>query len=242
MTIRLQVGGWPGEDRATRRRLLSGMIPTADCLIATNHRTTHRARAMGRAYCARKTTLPTRSFPILARGQFGELYYLGQGFLTVAHVVSKRLLVVHELKSKVGVPSEPCTELIPSFFGIELCAILIVRAICHLRSEGISIVAVVAQGLWSASGGETAGAILCGPWQHAARRSATEPRQHFLLRCSLAQNCRAPLLIGYNLCRTVHIPWQRCSWVQPSCPRPPWPLQCQFLVVQQAPLARGEQA
>ena len=36
---------------------------------------------MGRAYCARKTTLPTRSFPILAGGQFGELYYLGQGLL-----------------------------------------------------------------------------------------------------------------------------------------------------------------
>ena len=67
------------------------------------------------------------------------------GFLTVAHVVPKRLLVVRELKSKVGVPSEPCTELIPSFFGIELCAILIVWAICHFRSEGISIVVVVAE-------------------------------------------------------------------------------------------------
>ena len=54
------------------------MSPTANYLTATNHRTTHRARAMGRAYCARKTTLPTRSFPILAGGQFGELYDLGQ--------------------------------------------------------------------------------------------------------------------------------------------------------------------
>ena len=68
-----------------------------------------------------------------------------RGFLTVAHVVSKRLLVVRELKSKVGVPSEPCTELIPSFFGIEMCAILVVWAICHPRSEGISIVVVVAE-------------------------------------------------------------------------------------------------
>ena len=52
--------------------------------------------------------------------QSGELYYLGRRFLTAAHVVPKRLLVVRELKSKVGVPSEPCTELIPSFFGLEM--------------------------------------------------------------------------------------------------------------------------
>ena len=95
-----------------------------------------------------------------------------RGFLTVAHVVSKRLLVILELKPEIGVPSEPCTELIPSFFSEELYAILVVWAICHFRSEGISLVVVVVedtQRLWSASGGETAGAILCGPWQHVAQ-------------------------------------------------------------------------
>ena len=65
--------------------------------------------------------------------------------MTVAHVVPKRLLVVRELKSKVGVSSEPCTELIPSFFGSEIWAILVVWAICHPRSEGISMVAEVTE-------------------------------------------------------------------------------------------------
>ena len=72
---------------------------------------------MGGAYCARKTTLPTRSWRGDSPASF--ITWVG-GFLTVAHVVPKRLLVVRELKSKVGVPSEPCTELIPSFFGIEM--------------------------------------------------------------------------------------------------------------------------
>ena len=67
------------------------------------------------------------------------------GFLTVAHVVSKRLLVTRELNSKVGVSSEPCTELIPSIFGVEMWAILVVWAICHLKSEGISIAVVVTE-------------------------------------------------------------------------------------------------
>ena len=60
-------------------------------------------------------------------------------------MVSKRLLVILELKPEIGVPGEPCTELIPSFFGIELCAILIVWAICHFRSEGISLMVVVVE-------------------------------------------------------------------------------------------------
>ena len=65
--------------------------------------------------------------------------------MTVAHVVPKRLLVVRKLKSKVGVPSEPRTELIPSIFGVEIWAILIVWAICHPRSEGISMGVVVTE-------------------------------------------------------------------------------------------------
>ena len=50
-----------------------------------------------------------------------------RGFLTVAHVVSKRLLVVRELKSKVGVPSEPCTE---------LPIVLRYRDVCHIGCMG----------------------------------------------------------------------------------------------------------
>ena len=65
------------------------------------------------------------------------------GFLTIAHVVLKRLLVGHKLKPESRVPSEPYTKLIPSFFGIELRAILIVWAICHFRSQRISFVVVV---------------------------------------------------------------------------------------------------
>ena len=67
------------------------------------------------------------------------------GFLTVAHVVPKRLLVARELNSKLGIPSEPRTELIPSIFGVEMWAILVVWAICHLRSEGISMAVVVTE-------------------------------------------------------------------------------------------------
>ena len=40
-----------------------------------------RARAMGGAYCARKTLLPSRSFPLLAGGQSCELCYLGRRLL-----------------------------------------------------------------------------------------------------------------------------------------------------------------
>ena len=40
--------------------------------------------------------------------------------MTVAHVVPKSVLAVRKLKSEVGVSSEPCTELIPSFFGVEI--------------------------------------------------------------------------------------------------------------------------
>ena len=67
------------------------------------------------------------------------------GFLTVAHVVPKCLLVALELKSKLGVPSEPGTELIPSLFGVVMWAILVVWTICHLRSERISFAVVVTE-------------------------------------------------------------------------------------------------
>ena len=60
-------------------------------------------------------------------------------------MVSKRLLVILELTPEIGVPSEPCTELIPLFFRVGLCAILVVWAICHFRSEGISLVVVVVE-------------------------------------------------------------------------------------------------
>ena len=67
------------------------------------------------------------------------------GFLTVAHVVPKRLLVARELNSKLGIPSEPHTELIPSIFGVEMWAILVVWAICHFGSERISMAVVVTE-------------------------------------------------------------------------------------------------
>ena len=82
----------------------------------------------------------------------------------------------------------------------------------------------------------------CAGHGNTEPRSATVPRQHFLYQCSLVQSCQAQLLIGYNPCRIGHIPWQRCSWVQLSCPHSPWSLQCKPLVVQQAPPAQGGQA
>ena len=60
----------------TRRWSLCGETPTGDRPTAT----THRAEAVGEAYCARKTLLQTRSFPLLEGGQYGELYYLGRRF------------------------------------------------------------------------------------------------------------------------------------------------------------------
>ena len=69
-----------------------------------------------------------------------------RGFLTVAHVVPKRLLVACELTSKLGIPSEPCTELVPSAFRVEEWAILvIIWAIFHFRSERISMAVVVTE-------------------------------------------------------------------------------------------------
>ena len=85
--------------------MLCGRTPTGDCPTATTHKTTQKAKAMGEAYCARKTLLQTRSFPLLEGG--------------LAHMVSKRLLVAPKLKSKLRVPSEPFTELIPSSFGVD---------------------------------------------------------------------------------------------------------------------------
>ena len=66
-------------------------------------------------------------------------------FLTVAHLVPKRLLVACELTSKLGIPSQPCTELVPSAFRVEKWAILVKRAIFHFRSEGISMAVVVTE-------------------------------------------------------------------------------------------------
>ena len=85
--------------------------------------------------------MPTRSFPILAGGQFGELYCLGQWLLDQNPCGLEAPVVGHQLKPESGVPSEPCTKLVPSYFGAELCAILIVWAICHFRSERMSFVA-----------------------------------------------------------------------------------------------------
>ena len=64
------------------------------------------------------------------------------GFLTVAHVIPKCLLMAHELEPERGVPSEPPTELIPFLLGVVSRAILVVRTIRHLRSERISFAVV----------------------------------------------------------------------------------------------------
>ena len=95
-------------------------------------------RRWKRACCDRKT----RSFPLLEEGQHGELCYLGR---RLAHVVSKRLLVACELTSELGIPSEPCTELIPSAFRVEKWAILVIWAIFHFWGERTSMAAVVAE-------------------------------------------------------------------------------------------------
>ena len=63
----------------------------------------------------------------------------------MAHVVSKCLLMARELESERGVPSEPPTELIPFLFGAVNRAILVVRPICHLRSERTSFAVAVTE-------------------------------------------------------------------------------------------------
>ena len=78
-------------------------------------------------------------------------------FLTVAHLVPKRLLVACELTSKLGIPSEPCTELVPSAFRVEGLAILVIRAIFHFRTEGISMAVVVTEESTRNSGQHIAG-------------------------------------------------------------------------------------
>ena len=80
-----------------------------------------------------------------------------RGFLTVAHVVPKRLLVACELTSKLGIPSEPCAELIPSAFRVEQWAILVIWAIFHFRSERISMAVVVTENSTSNFGQHIAG-------------------------------------------------------------------------------------
>ena len=53
--------------------------------------------------------------------------------------------MARELESERGVPSEPPTELIPFLFGVVNRAILVVRTICHLRSERVSFAVVVTE-------------------------------------------------------------------------------------------------
>ena len=73
------------------------MTPTANYLTATNHRTTHRRGRWGRAYCARNRRGASRFW----RGDSSASFITWvRGFLTKVHVVSKRLLVVQELKPK----------------------------------------------------------------------------------------------------------------------------------------------
>ena len=76
---------------------------------------------------------------------------------TVAHLVPKCLLVACELPPKRGVPSEPCAELVPSAFCVEVLARLVIRAIFHFRTEGISMTVVVTEESTGNSGQRIAG-------------------------------------------------------------------------------------
>ena len=147
-----------------------------------------RPAVIGRPCCRRGACLSWR------RGSTASFVTWVSGFLTVAHVIPKRLLVACELTSKLGIPSEPSAELIPSAFRVEEWAILVVWAIFHFRSERISMAVVVSEDSTRNFGGETADSNLCGTWQFGARRSATERQLYLLHGCSLAQNCQAPLL------------------------------------------------
>ena len=144
MTIRSQEGGWL---RPPTRRGdgCCGRTPTVDYLTATARGTTYRAKAMGGAYCARKTLLPTRSFPLLEGGQSGELYYLGRRLLDCSPCGREAPACGPRVEVQSWSSSEPNTELIPSIFGAEIWAILIVWAICHLGSERISMVKSIAR-------------------------------------------------------------------------------------------------
>ena len=112
---------------------------------------------MGEASCDRKTLLQTRSFPLLEEGRYGELYYVGRRLPDCTHLVPKRLLVACELTSKRGIPCEPCAELVPSAFRVEVLAILVIRAIFHFWTEGISMTVVVTEESTGNSGQRIAG-------------------------------------------------------------------------------------
>ena len=112
-----------------------------------------------------------------------------RGFLTAAHMVSKRLLVARELKSKLWVPSEPFTELIPSSFSVEIWAMLVVWAICHLGSEGISIGVVVTEDNSRDFGQHIAGRQQVPPRaRHGNPNPGGQPLSYFCTFC--ARNCQ----------------------------------------------------
>ena len=104
---------------------MCGKAPDDDYTTATTRRTTLRRRLAvpGRPCCSRGTSHFHRGVSTA-----GFVTWIG-GFLTVAHVVSKCLLMARELESERGVPSEPPTELIPFLFGVVNRAILVVRPI-----------------------------------------------------------------------------------------------------------------
>ena len=86
-------------------------------------------------------------------------------------MVPKRLLVACELTSKLGIPSEPCTELIPSAFGVEEWAILVIWAIFHFRSERISMAVVATEDSTRNFGQHIAGRQRFHPVRDMATRS-----------------------------------------------------------------------
>ena len=128
------------------------------------------SKSLGGGNCARRLLRETALLPPpIRRGRWGRpdvtgrpccrqgasLSWRGDGaasfitrigvFLTVAHLVPKCLLVACKLLPKRGVSSEPCAELVPTVFCVEALAILVIRAIFHFWTEGISITVVVTE-------------------------------------------------------------------------------------------------
>ena len=106
--------------------------------------------------------------------------------------------MARELEPERGVPSEPPAELIPFIFGVVNRAILVVRTICHLRSERISFAVVLTEDELGTLVKLKRVDIRFYPVRDMAILSPEVSHcatTRFLRRCPLARNCLAPLLV-----------------------------------------------
>ena len=104
--------------------------------------------------------------------------------------------MARELESERGVPSEPPTELIPFLFGAVNRAILVVRTICHLRSERKSFAVAGTENstrdlTGEALRGETGFASVFGPQNEGHKFTR---KCNLTLDTSMAKPTRKPLL------------------------------------------------